>query len=91
MEHRKKDFKEVFLYTAIKSGIFVILSQLTINFLYFLFNAETIGLLTNLHFFITIEVFLLILSLMIAFVYTSWFIEYKKEDNGKERKIRKFK
>lgn len=91
MEHKKKDFKEVFLYTIVKSGIFLVISQLIINFLYFLINAEPIKLSTNLYFFVTIEIFLLILSLMIAFVYTTWFMEYKKEENGRERKVRKFK
>jgi len=90
MNERIKDFIGIFLFGLSILTIIEILFQIMINLCVFLFKAYIISLITNLNIFFTFEIFFVILSLLIGMAYVFWFLDYKKDKNGKQRKKRRY-
>lgn len=90
MKIRKNDFLEVFLYGVATSSVIIIIIQLLYNIFHFLFSAKFPGFEFNCRFFFSFEIFFILLFALIGFVYIFWFNEYKIDQDGRERKRRRF-
>lgn len=86
MKRRKRDFREITLFTFGISTLILVAIQSVVNIIYFLFNGKYLSAESNLKFIVSSEITISILSLIIGLIYVYWYFEYKKTTSGRERK-----
>lgn len=91
MNEKLKDFFQMFLFGMVILTAILIVVQLFTNIIYFFKDGYPLNLYFNIRFFISFELFFVILSILIGLAYIFWFVEYKKRPNGQKTKRRRYK
>lgn len=89
MKRRRKDFIEILLFGFVLSTVILTVAQIIGNILYYLFKSNFLSFEYNFKIFLSFDIILLILSLILGLIYVFWFFEYKKHPDGRERKTKR--